>query len=171
MSNEKLIQFKDTDGNTMFNIPDGGYLRITFTDGIAFRKCWHLEKNGICIGDKPYYLPDLQDSMNQHGIKYEPAIESELETVHGYRITDKTYIGNAVIAMAHNPNAVEPYVTWRGRRDSEYYELGRYFVRAYPAYLNYVERAAEQRARQKSLLAPIVEPIQKRAPFHDRGER
>jgi hypothetical protein len=49
------------------------------------------------------------------------------ETVNGYTITKAVTAGNTTFALAHDPEAVNPYVTWKKRNDSPEYFWGNYF--------------------------------------------
>lgn len=47
----------------------------------------------------------------------------------GYQIIDSIRVGTTEVVLAHNPDAVLPYVTWKSYAHSNFqdFELGRYF--------------------------------------------
>ena len=49
------------------------------------------------------------------------------EIIQGYTIIEKLSVGNSIIALGENPDAVNPYVTWMGTADREGYNWGHYF--------------------------------------------
>ena len=51
----------------------------------------------------------------------------EKEIIQGYTIIEKLTIGDCVIALGENPDAVNPYVTWIGSTLRNGYNWGHYF--------------------------------------------
>lgn len=154
MNNEKCIAFVNSSGMIIFTVPDGGYIRLSVADNVAFRQCHYLGNEIFQLCDNYYHVDDFAQFADESGIRYEPATEAELEVIQGYCITDKTIVGKRVFVMAHNPKAPEPYVTWKGHKDYAGYEIGRYFKDELAAFRNYQERINEYREEQTSHFAP-----------------
>ena len=82
--------------------------------------------------------------------KVEPLREIMLpEVVQGYTIIDKTVVGQKTFVLAHNPNAVTPYVTWQGNNDRDGYDWGHYFTDKEKAFNDYVKRFKDERKYEK----------------------
>ncbi|MCL2447295.1 MAG: hypothetical protein FWD06_11070 [Oscillospiraceae bacterium] len=52
-----------------------------------------------------------KEEILQFGAGLEP------ETVGGYRIIDRVFVDDLVFKLGYNPNAAEPYATWRCNQD------------------------------------------------------
>ena len=61
----------------------------------------------------------------------------------GYRVIDCIRVDDAEIVLAHNPNAPQPYVTWKCFASTQFrdFETGRYFSDEARARENMRERA------------------------------
>jgi hypothetical protein len=77
--------------------------------------------------------------MERNGNAYAPCPEPEI--VQGYMITDRMPVRDKVIVLAHNPNAVQPWVTWQGRNDRPGYDWGHYWSDRSDASTDYIRRA------------------------------
>ena len=137
---EKWISFVNTYHKEQFRIPDGGYIQIEYPFGVLkARQCWYVDQwHMIFEGyhtDIRYFFAGEEDKGN----KLTPLTQPE--TVHGYMITDKTFIGDITIVLAHNPNAVQPYVTWQGHRGHDGYDWGHYYAEESPAFTDYCLRS------------------------------
>jgi len=63
-----------------------------------------------------------QEEILQFGAGLEP------ETVGGYRIIDRVFVEDLVFKLGYNPNAIEPYSTWRcDNRDNAHNYWGHYW--------------------------------------------
>jgi hypothetical protein len=142
----KPIRFINSNYDTLFTIPDGGYINITRSDGEQItRRCRHRGECHVEVGSQTLHICQFAEMMEQNGSKYEPCPEPE--TVHGYVITDRMPVGDKVFVMAHNPDAVQKYVTWQGYADkSRGYDLGHYWDNRSDAWTDCFRRADSERA-------------------------
>jgi len=141
---DKIIRFIDTQYNELFRIPDGGYVQIEYPDGnTKIRQCHYNDATHTIVGTTLYHIHQIADSLEKAGGTVAPVAKPE--TVHGYMITDRTYIGDISIVLAHNPSAVQPYVTWQGHRQHEGYDWGHYYSKRMDAERDFFLRADAQR--------------------------
>ncbi|MDO4541032.1 MAG: hypothetical protein Q4B48_08080 [Syntrophomonadaceae bacterium] len=98
----------------------------------------------------------------------DPRRYEEAQTVNGYRVLDRCRVGKNEIVLAFDPQAVQPYVTWRASAHSNYQDMywGHYFTESSDAAGDYQQRIAEERLslqeRQESHPLP--------GPKKERGE-
>jgi hypothetical protein len=120
----KNIRFIDSGYKTLFTIPDGGYITITLDNGEQLiRKCRYHGEYHVDVGNSLYHICEFAEKKEQNGSKYEPCPEPEI--IHGYVITDRMPVGDKVFVLAHDPEAVQKYVTWQGYTDkSRGYDWG-----------------------------------------------
>ena len=79
MSEEKTIRFIDSQYNTLFTIPDGGNIKLTFSNGErVIRKCTYIDDYHTKVGHYVYHICEFAERMEQNGTKYVPAI-SEIQ--------------------------------------------------------------------------------------------
>jgi hypothetical protein len=81
--------------------------------------------------------------MERIGSTAEPCPEPEV--VHGYLITDRMPVNDKVFVLAHNPDAVQPWVTWQGRNDRPGYDWGHYWSSRADAWSDCYKRADAER--------------------------
>jgi len=124
----KEIRFIDSQYNTLFTIPDGGNIVITYPDGEQrVRSCVFLDECHTRVGNHVYHICEFAERMQQAGATYEP--ETEPEIVAGYHIIDRRPAGDTVMKLGHNPRAVQPWVTWQGYPDKPgNVDLGHYYT-------------------------------------------
>lgn len=141
----KPIRFIDSNYNELFTIPDGGYINITLDNGeMVTRQCKFRDACHTQIGSEMYHICEFAEKSERVGNKYEPCPEPEV--IHGYIITDRMPVGKKVFVMAHNPNAVQKYVTWQGYSDkSRGYDLGHYWSNRSDAWTDCFRRADSER--------------------------
>ncbi|MDR1565051.1 MAG: hypothetical protein LBS74_08855 [Oscillospiraceae bacterium] len=122
MSENREIRFVDPQSDELFTIPDGGRIIVTRPMGemypgvqeqwvgeCRFMDSCHVSVNGSVNGSC-YHIDQFYDIQKRIGAKIEP--ETEPEVVSGYRVTARTFVGDKVFKLGHNPNAPEPYGTW-----------------------------------------------------------
>ena len=142
--NEKQIRFIDSRYNELFKLPDGGYIQIDRPDDeTLFRQCKFLDEAHVQVGMNVFHICEFAERMEKIGAKYAPV--EQLEVVQRYTITEKTTVGKKIFVMAHNPNAVQPYVTWQGHTELPGYDWGHYFNNRSDAHSDYVRRAYAER--------------------------
>ena len=70
---KKYIQFINSDYKTLFYLPDGGRIRITYPDGKQLDKvCSFIDEYHTKIGCFHYHICEFAEKMEQSGAKYEP---------------------------------------------------------------------------------------------------
>jgi hypothetical protein len=139
----KPIRFIDSSYRELFAIPDGGYITVTHDGEQMVRKCKYHGETHVEIGTNLYHICEFAERMERGGGVCEPCPEPE--AVHGYVITDRAFVGDKVFVLAHNPDAVQPYVTWKGRNDRHGYDLGHYWTKRSDARSDYFLRADAER--------------------------
>jgi hypothetical protein len=140
----KEIVFINSNYDELFRIPDGGYITITHSDGEQLiRKCQFHGGCHVDIGSNVYHVCDFAERMERNGSVYEPCPEPEV--VSGYIITHRMPVNDKVFVLAHNPNAVQPWVTWQGRNDRTGYDWGHYWPERSQAWSDYFRRVDSER--------------------------
>ena len=141
----KPIRFIDSRYNELFTIPDGGYINITLDNGeMLTRPCRFRGECHVDVGNNVYHICEFAEKMERNGNKYEPCPEPE--AVNGYIITDRISVGDKVFVLAHNPDAVQKYVTWQGYEDkSRGYDWGHYWNNRSDAWGDCFRRADAER--------------------------
>ena len=140
----KDIRFINSDYKELFKIPDGGYITITLDNGEQLiRKCKYHGECHVDVGNSVYHICEFAERMEKNGNKYEPCPEPEV--VHGYTITDRMPAHDKVFVLAHNPNAVQPWVTWQGSKNNHGYDLGHYWSSRSDAWTDCFRRADAER--------------------------
>ena len=77
MSEKKYIRFINSDYETLFHIPDGGRIRITYPDREpAERVCRFIDEYHTAVGNCHYHICEFAERMEQIGAKYEPLTTS-----------------------------------------------------------------------------------------------
>jgi hypothetical protein len=142
---DRNIRFITSDYKELFTIPDGGYINITRNDGeIITRQCSFVDECHVRVGSETFHIAQLADRMERAGNDCEPCPEPEI--VHGYVIINRMPVGDKVYVMAHNPNAVQPFVTWQGYKEkSNGYDYGHYWSNRSDALSDYAKRAESER--------------------------
>ena len=73
MTEKKYIRFINGDYQTLFHIPDGGRIRITYPDREpAERVCRFIDEYHAEVGNCVYHICEFAERMEQIGAKYEP---------------------------------------------------------------------------------------------------
>ena len=136
----KDIRFITSGYKELFRIPDGGYITITHSDGEQLiRKCKFHGETHVDVGNSTYHICEFAERMERNGSITAPCPAPEV--VAGYMITDRMPVKDKVIVLAHNPNAVQPWVTWQARNDRPGYDWGHYWSDRSDARTDYFLRA------------------------------
>ena len=137
----KEICFLDSNFDELFRIPDGGYITISHPNGEQLtRKCEYRNESHFGIdGERVYSIREFADIMAQVGRVYSPCPKPEF--VQGYMITDRIAINDVVFVLAHNPDAVLPWVTRQRRSDRPGYDLRHYWANHSDAWADFSRRA------------------------------
>ena len=73
MPEKKYIRFINSDYQTLFHLPDGGRIRITYPDREpAERVCRFIDEYHTDIGGHHYHICEFAERMEQSGATYEP---------------------------------------------------------------------------------------------------
>jgi len=73
MSEKKYIRFINSDYKTLFYLPDGGRIRITYPDREPIdRVCRFIDEYHTAVGNYHYHICEFAERMEQIGAKYEP---------------------------------------------------------------------------------------------------
>ena len=73
MAEKKHIRFVNSNEQTLFNLPDGGRIRITYPDREpADRVCHFIDEYHTDIGGYHYHICEFAERMEQIGAKYKP---------------------------------------------------------------------------------------------------
>lgn len=73
MSENKYIRFINSDYKTLFHLPDGGRIRVTYADGEqAERVCRFVDECHTEIGNNIYHICEFAERMERIGAKYQP---------------------------------------------------------------------------------------------------
>lgn len=65
--------------------------------------------------------------------------------VQGYTIIERKRVGETMVVVGHNPEAADPYATWKAYKHSGFtsFEMGHYFSTLKGAMVDYYKRLAE----------------------------
>lgn len=65
--------------------------------------------------------------------------------VQGYAIIERKRVGETMVVVGHNPEAADPYATWKAYKHSGFtsFEMGHYFSTLKGAMIDYYKRLAE----------------------------
>jgi len=119
----KQIRFIDPQYKELFRIPDGGSIVVTRPEGEMYPGvqeqwvgvCEYLDDTHVAINGECYHICQFAEIQQNIGSTYFPEPESEM--VDGYRITHRTFVRDLIFKLGHNPDAAEPYATWRCNKD------------------------------------------------------
>jgi hypothetical protein len=147
----KPIRFINSEYQTLFTIPDGGYININKENGeILTRKCRYHGETHLEVGTNIYHICEFAEICERNGHSYEPCPTPEI--VAGYVITDRMPVGDKVFALAQfvtgdSPvGAVQKYVTWQGRNDRPGWDAGHYWNQRSDALMDYFNRHDAERS-------------------------
>lgn len=144
MYESKEIRFIDSHYTELFRIPDGGYITVTRPDGEQrIQECKYIDPTHCEIGKQIFHICQFAERMEDIGAKVEP--EPNPQVVEGYRVLARVPVNNQVFALAHNPKAPQPYVTWQRHKNNDYYCNGHYFSEKPDAEFDLVRRVYAER--------------------------
>lgn len=79
---EKMIRFIDSSYNTLFYVPDGGNVVLTYSDGEkAVRPCKFLDEYHTQVGHNVYHICQFAEIMERNGTSYVPEQAPKLPEV------------------------------------------------------------------------------------------
>jgi hypothetical protein len=125
---DKEIRFIDPNNKELFTIPDGGSVVMTRPEGEQYvYDCKYIDPTHCALNGEVYHICQHADIRQRIGATIEP--ETQPEIVAGYRVRQRNFVGDKVFVMAHNPDAVQPWVTWQGQKNCPGYDWGHYYER------------------------------------------
>lgn len=79
MNDEKMIRFIDSSYNTLFYVPDGGKVVLTYSDGKeAALPCTFIDECHTLVGGSVYHICEFAEIMERNGTAYAPERPPEL---------------------------------------------------------------------------------------------
>ena len=90
MPEKKYIRFINSDYKTLFHLPDGGRIRITYPDREpADRVCRFIDEYHTEVGSCVYHICEFAERMERSGaacepVQAEPQKNKNMETPSGY---------------------------------------------------------------------------------------
>jgi len=161
------IRFINANYEDLFKIPNGGYITITLNNGEQLiRQCRFHGECHVEVGNNLYHICEFAEKMERAGNTYEPC--SEPQKVAGYVITDRMPAREKVFVMGHNPNAVQPWVTWQSYPDNpSNFDWGHYWNNRSDAWGDLFRRADAERTGKVYDHTKFIKQKQNR----DNGER
>jgi len=148
MGEPKQIRFIDPQYNELFRIPDGGSIVVTRPEGEMYPGvqeqwiaiCKYLDDTHVSINGECYHIRQFAEIQQNIGSTYFP--EPNPEMVSGYRVTHRTFVRDLVFKLGHNPDAVQPYATWRcNKADPSNNYWGHYWSDRSTAHTDFFRRA------------------------------
>jgi hypothetical protein len=127
MSDIKEIRFITPEYKELFRIPDGGSIVVTRPDGEEYvAECKFLDETHFSANGTCWHIHQFAEVQERNGATVKPEAEPEIKV--GYRIIQRSYAGDKVFKLGHNPNAVDKYVTWQSYHNrSVSYDYGHYW--------------------------------------------
>jgi len=138
----KQIRFIDTCGNTLFLLPDGGSIIITYANGEQIIKTCHYVTVDLAEFDgTERYLTAFAEECQRTGAVFAP--EAVPEYYENYHIVRKIPVPGNVIALGHDRNHCWPYVTLERSQVRDGYDYPCYFTEGRKANEDYARRVLE----------------------------
>lgn len=79
MSTDKLIRFTNSGNNTLFRIPDGANIVLSYDDGSQqLMPCHYIDDYHVQVGNAYYHICQFADNMERAEIHYSPEIPQPL---------------------------------------------------------------------------------------------
>ena len=119
---DKEIRFTDTEGNTLFTVPDGGMVVVTHQNGDQYvLKCKYVDEKYVEVDGVQCSIHQTAMTAAEAGMTIAPETTPEFNA--GYHIVARKPANDLVIVLAHSPSAPVPWVTWQANRDTptDYY--------------------------------------------------
>jgi hypothetical protein len=135
MIENREIRFIDPEYNELFRIPDGGRIVVTRPMGEMYPgvqeewigTCRFLDETHVNINGECYHICQFAEIWQRIGAAVLP--ENEREYIGSYTVNRRTFVGDKIFKLGHNPDAAEPYGTWMCfRGENERNSFGHYFT-------------------------------------------
>jgi hypothetical protein len=155
MSDNREIRFIDPNYNELFRIPDGGRIVVTRPMGEIYPgvqeqwvgTCRYLDELHVNINGECFHCCQFAEIQARIGSTVEP--ETEREVIGGYTVNHRTFVGDKVFKLGHDPKAPEPYGTWQCFKDeNDRNSFGHYWTDKRTAERDHFLRADAKRTGQ-----------------------
>jgi len=139
MTEAKEIRFITPVYQELFRIPDGGRVWVTRADGLDFAvECKYIDDAHFYGNGECYHICQFAEKLQEIEATVKP--DTDPIIVSGYRVIKRESGGGKTFVMAHNPKAVQPFVTWQENPDRTAYDYGHYCTKNNDAVTNMVRR-------------------------------
>jgi hypothetical protein len=139
----KQIRFIDTCDNTLFLLPDGGSIVVTYASGEQFvKECRYVDNNQAEIGGTERYLSAFAEECQRTGATIAP--EASPEYYQNYRIVRKMPVPGNIIALGRDLDHFWRYVTLERSRVRDDYDYPIYFTEGWKANEDYDQRVRDR---------------------------
>jgi len=127
---DKQIRFITPQYKTLFTIPDGGSIVISYLDGEErVTECKFLDECHTAVDGECYHICQFAEILQKVGATYEP--ETAPQFVDGYHVVRLRTESDKMIVLCHNPGAEMPWVTLQAddgkpleTKDGHFYSKG-----------------------------------------------
>ena len=145
MSENKEIRFITSDYKELFRIPDGGSIVLTLAGGEEnIGECKYIDETHFQLNGSCWHICQYAELLGRNGATVRPETEPEIN--QGYRIIQRTPVGDKLFKLGFNPNAVQKYVTWQSYTDNPTrYDWGHYWNDKTAASADLFRRADSER--------------------------
>jgi len=114
-TSDNPIRFIDPHYKTLFTIPDGGNIVISYPDGEErVTECKYLDDFHTAIDGDCYHICQFAEIMQRVGAAYEA--ETAPQYVGGFHVLRLRDERDQTIFLGHKPGAELPWVTWQAKR-------------------------------------------------------
>jgi len=138
----KQIRFIDTDGNTLFLLPDGGGIVITYASGEQVIKTCRYVNNDLAEFDgTERYLSTFAAERQRTGSTFAP--EDAPEFYENYRIIRKMPVPGNIIALGRDLNHYWRYVTLERSQVRDGYDYPNYHTEGWRAHKGFERRVQD----------------------------
>jgi len=149
----KQIRFIDTCGNTLFLLPDGGSIVMTYASGEQLVKvCRYVDGNQAEIDGTECYLTAFAEECQRAGVSFAP--EPAPEYYENYRIVRKMPVPGNIIALGRDLGNFYSYVMLERPQGRDGYDCPSRFTEGWKAHEAYERRVWELRRGATATTGP-----------------
>jgi hypothetical protein len=92
------IRFVNVRNKTLFFIPDGGYIKISYSDGeIYFRKCIYVDDYHLDVDGYLYHILEFAQKIDQCNCKVEAC--NSPDTILNFLVYNKRVAGDSLVVL------------------------------------------------------------------------
>jgi len=138
----RQIRFIDTCGNTLFLLPDGGSVILTYANGEqVIKTCRYANKDIAEFDGYERYLHEFAEECQRTGATVAP--EAAPEYYQNYRIIRKMPVPGNIIALGRDLNHFWRYVTLERSQVRDGYDYPNYHTEGWKANEDFDRRVLE----------------------------